>query len=177
MHRDPFAYFCLRARASAPHKQQALAHAHAPGTHTHTRTRTHAHTHAAHNGARARTNSRTNKCRHAHAHAQARLCPHACRRQSREVQPHQPALLEAGVAALAWGLMGYTLLVAQNGCVVAQNETRCWWHRTGAWWRRMRRAADSAEPVCDGAGRGALCCWRRKGGTDRDMLEAQMDVA
>ncbi|KAF5828401.1 hypothetical protein DUNSADRAFT_17671 [Dunaliella salina] len=41
----------------------------------------------------------------------------AHRRFSREqAPPPQPALLEAGVAALAWGLMGYTLLVAHTGC-------------------------------------------------------------
>ena len=41
-----------------------------------------------------------------------------CRQSSAEApsQP-QPALLEAGVAALAWGLMGYTLLGAHAGCV------------------------------------------------------------
>jgi len=68
-----------------------------------------------------------------------------CRQSSAEApsQP-QPALLEAGVAALAWGLMGYTLLVAHAGCVLCDTvmpvcggggswATRCWVHMLGAY--------------------------------------------
>ena len=82
-----------------------------------------------------------------------------CRQSSAEApsQP-QPALLEAGVAALAWGLMGYTLLVAHAGCVLCDTvmpvcgggglwATRCWSHIPGAYFM-----CDIVLPVCGGGG-------------------------